>query len=167
MRMRPGEHRRHREGGRASLFESVERREQTRQLAMKKQTGHTLLEVVVAMVLLSVVVGGVIAAPHVSQGSSPNAALLANAQALADAQMEYVSACAYDDVNDPPQYGLNPDLPLNEPPYDGNYQVSTNAVRVDVSGNGTDDDEGIQRVTVAVSAYGDLVLSLEDNKFKR
>lgn len=133
---------------------------------MRKQTGQTLLEVVVAMVLLSVVVGGVIAAPHVNQGASPNPAVLANADALAHAQLEYVSACAYDDVNNPPHYGLDPSLRLNEPPYDGNYEVSTNAVRLDVADNGTDYDEGVQRVTVTVTAYGDVVLTVEDEKLK-
>ena len=133
---------------------------------MKRQTGQTLLEVVVAMVLLSLVVGGVIAAPHVSQGASPDPAVLTNAEALAGAQLEYVNACAYDDINNPPHYGLAPSLRLNEPPYNGNYQVSTKAIRVDVSGNGTDDDEGVQRVTVAVSAYGDAVLTFENDKLR-
>ena len=133
---------------------------------MKRQTGQTLLEVVVAMVLLSVVVGGVIAAHHVGQGASPDPAVLANAEALAGAQFEYVSACPYDEVNNPPHYGLDPSLRLNEPPYNGDYQVSTDAARVDLSGNGIDDDEGVQRVTVAVSAYGEVVITVEDEKLK-
>jgi len=134
---------------------------------MRKQTGQTLLEVAVAMALLSIVVGGVIAAPHVNQKTSPDPAVLASADALAHAQLEYVSACAYDDINNPPRYSLDPSVHLNEPPYDGNYEVSTSAVRVDVSGNGIDDDEGTHRVTVAVSAYGDVVLTLEAEKLKQ
>ena len=120
-----------------------------------------MIEVVIAIALI-----GVIAVAILSSLSTASMALIiaderATAESLARSQMEYIKNnenSPYDDTNDPPEY--SPDLGAVP---DG-YDIDIEAVRLDPEGDGTGDDDGIQKITVIVSRDGEVKVTLEDYK---
>ena len=122
--------------------------------------GFSMIEVVIAIALL-----GMIAVAVLSALSTASMALIiaderATVESLARSQMEYVKNSDYDDVLESghPQY--DPDLGAVP---DG-YDIDIEAVRLDPEGDGTDDDDGIQKITVTVSRDGEVKATLEDYK---
>ena len=119
--------------------------------------GFSMIEVVIAIALI-----GVIAVAILSSFSTASMALIiaderATAESLARSQMEYVKNSPYDDVYPP---GYSPDLGAVP---DG-YDIDIEAVRLDPEGDGTGDDDGIQKITVIVSRDGEVKVTLEDYK---
>jgi prepilin-type N-terminal cleavage/methylation domain-containing protein len=106
--------------------------------------GFTLIEVVIAMLLL-----GIIGVAILSSLSYASTVLIsvdrrATAESLAKSQMEYVKNQPYDDINNPPQY-----IPLPEIPDD--YDIVITAERLDPNNDGTANDDGVQQITVIIS----------------
>jgi prepilin-type N-terminal cleavage/methylation domain-containing protein len=120
--------------------------------------GFTLIEIVIAIALV-----GIIAVAILNSLSTASLALIladerATAESLARSQMEYTKNSPYD-LRDPPQYPLI-DIPDG---YIG-YSIEVDAVRLDPEEDGTDDDDGIQKITVTVSRNDKMLVTLENYK---
>ena len=128
---------------------------------MRNEKGFTLIEVIIAMALL-----GIIAIAFLGGLATASKAIIiaderATAESLARSQMEYVKNQDYDGVNNPPQYTLLSDTPAD-------YTIVIDAVRLDPNGDGTDNDDGIQKITVTVDHLEKPeVITLEDYKVDR
>ena len=129
---------------------------------MGKQHGLSLIEVVIALAVLAIIASGILTALHVGLQTTATANERTTAESLARTQLEYIKQCDYDDTNNPPVYELDPTLPM---PF--GFSMDVTAERLDPSNNGTDDDEGIQKVTVSVSYDGELLVATESYKVKR
>ena len=126
-------------------------------------SGIGLIEVIIALAIL-----GIIAVAFLSGLSTSLKAVIisderSTSQALAQSQMEYVKSQAYDESTEPdhPQYVENPDLTPS------GYTVDISAERLDPEGDGTANDDGLQKITIYVSHQGNVVFTLEDYKVKR
>ena len=129
-----------------------------RKACQGRARGFTMIEVVIAIALI-----GLIAVAVMSALATASIALIiaderATAESLARSQMEYVKNSPYDDANDPPEY--SPDL-ASVP---GGYYIDIEAVRLDPYGDGTDEDDGIQKITVTVSRDDKVIVTLEGYK---
>jgi len=125
--------------------------------------GFSMLEVVIAIALLGIIAVSVLSALQTAALALISADRRATAESLARTQMEYVRYSPYegDPEDGPPQYSLDPQIiPLDYP----GYSVVTTAIRLNKD-EYTDDDDGIQEITVTVSHDGRVVVTLED--FKR
>ena len=110
--------------------------------------GFTLIEVVIAIALI-----GLIGAAVLSALSAASLALIiadqrATAESVARSEMEYVKnndKNPYDATNSTPYYVWDSSIiPVN-------YAVDIAAVRLDPQNDGTDNDDGIQEITVTVT----------------
>ena len=125
---------------------------------MNSQSGFTLIEVLLALALL-----GILGATIPSALSGANrATITANqhtmAESLARSQMDYIQNQPYDSVNATPVYAVMPDIPA---PYG---IVTPVAERLDPRGDGIANDDGLQRITVAVKHADTIVFTLVDFK---
>lgn len=92
------------------------------------------------------------------------------AQSLAQSQMEYVKSQEYDETHNPPQYVLDPNLTIPDGYTVYGYDESHPdwfAQRLDPEGDGFDDDDGLQKITITVKHHGNEVLTLEGYKVDR
>lgn len=124
---------------------------------MKNEKGFTLIGVVIALAVLGVIAVGFLSGLAGASRALFTADERTTANNLAESQMEDVKNQDYDDTNDPPQYALLSDIP------DG-YDIEVAAVRLDPEDDGFDDDDGIQKITVAIEHHGREVMILEDYK---
>lgn len=131
---------------------------------MRNEKGFTLIEVIIAMALL-----GIIAIAFLGGLVSASSAIIiadqrATAESLARSQMEYVKNQDYDSINNPPQYTLLSDTPAG-------YTIEIDAERLDPEGDGFDNDDGLQKITVTITPPGDIpekrAITLEDYKVER
>jgi len=112
---------------------------------MKSERGFSLVEVVIAIALL-----GIVGVAFLGGLSTASKAIFiaderATAESLARTQMEYVRNQPYDadTTHNPPQYSKIPNIPAG-------YDIDVSAVRLDPKGDGTTNDDGIQKITVKV-----------------
>ena len=136
---------------------------------MKNEKGFSLVEVLIALALL-----GIIAAAFLGGIATASKAILiadkrTTAESLARSQMEYIKNYPYDDINNPPQYEVDPELVIPD-----GYNIYITAVRLDPKEDGTDNDDGIQEITVVIYHPYDpinpdenIVITLEDYKVDR
>ena len=128
---------------------------------MRNEKGFTLIEVIIAMALLGIIAIAFLGALATASNAIIIADERATAESLARSQMEYVKNQDYDGVNNPPQYTLLSDTPAD-------YTIVIDAVRLDPNGDGTDNDDGIQKITVTVDHLEKPeVITLEDYKVDR
>ena len=112
---------------------------------MKQEKGFSLIEVMIAMLLV-----GIIAIAFLGALATASKALIiaderATAESLARTQMEYVRNQDYDFDNNPPQYAQIPDEDIPD-----GYVIDVTAERLDPKGDGFDSDDGIQKIIVTV-----------------
>lgn len=124
---------------------------------MKNERGFTLIGVVIAVAILGVIAAGFLGGLAGASRALFTADERTTANNLAESQMEDVKNQDYDDTNDPPQYALLSDIP------DG-YGIEVAAERLDPEGDGFDDDDGIQKITVTIEHHGREIMILEDYK---
>ena len=136
-------------------------------MRLKGQEGQTLVEVIIAMLVLGIVVSSLLTAMHITYKTTDDVNDRTIAESLARGELEYIKLCTYDEVNNPPQYAVDPDIDLGAEPYHGEFEVEVAAVRLDPSENGTDDDEGIQQVTVTIVVRDEEVFSVSEYKVER
>ena len=125
---------------------------------IKNQDGISMLEVLLSVALIGIVVAGILSALTTSSRATITNDVQTTAQNLAEGQMEYVRGQAYSTA-DPPVYTVLADLP------DG-YSVDCNAVRLDPEGDGSDDDDGFQKIMITVSFNGLTATTLEAYRVK-
>lgn len=123
------------------------------------QAGLTLLETLLSLALVGIIFGGLIGALTTSSRATIVTDELTTGDSLAEAQMEYVRSQVYDSVNDPPQYSVMANVPSG-------YTVICTATRLDPEGDGTADDDGLQKVVVTVQRGGRTVATLEAYKVR-
>ena len=112
---------------------------------MKQEKGFSLIEVMIAMLLV-----GIIAIAFLGALATASKALIiaderATAESLARTQMEYVRNQDYDFDNNPPLYAQIPDEDIPD-----GYVIDVTAERLDPKGDGFDSDDGIQKIIVTV-----------------
>ena len=128
---------------------------------MRNERGFSLIEVIIALALL-----GIIAVVFLGGLATASKAILVadvrtTAESLARSQMEHVKSQNYDKDNDPPQYTLL----LSDIP-DG-YYIDITPERLDPNEDGTENDDGIQKITVTIKHGTEQVITLEDYKVDR
>jgi prepilin-type N-terminal cleavage/methylation domain-containing protein len=121
---------------------------------MKSEKGFSLIEVMLAIALMGVVAVAFLGALATGSRAIFIADERATAESLARTEMEYVRNQNYDADNNPPQYALIPDIP------DG-YDIEVTAERLDPNGDGTDTDDGIQKITVVIKHLDKEIFALE------
>ena len=125
---------------------------------MKNQEGFSMLEVLLSLALIGIVVAGILSALSTSSRATITNDVQTTAQNLAEGQIEYVRNQAYNG-NDPPVYQILADVPAG-------YTVNCTATRLDPEGDGSDDDDGLQKITVTVDFGGATATTLEAYRVK-
>ena len=125
---------------------------------MRSQEGFTLIEVLVSLALLGVILAGILGALGTSSKATVTNDVQTTAQNLAEGQMEYVRNQPYD-VGNPPGYALISGIPIG-------YSVSCTAIWQDPEGDGSDDDDGLQKIVVAVDFGGVTAATVEAYKVR-
>ena len=125
---------------------------------MKREAGLSLVEVMLALALVGIFATTV---PSALSGTS-RATIIADrhitAESLARSQMDYIQNQPYDSVNDPPVYAVILDIPAS-------YSIVTPmAARLDPRGDGTDSDDGLQKITVVIKQNDKIIYTLIDTK---
>ena len=125
---------------------------------MKSQAGFSLIEVLLAVGLVGIFA---LAVPSALSGTS-RATITANqhitAESLARSQMDSIQNQPYDSENATPVYSVIPDIP------DSYSIITPMAARLDPRGDGTDNDDGLQEITVTVKRNDKIVFTLIDFK---
>ena len=126
------------------------------------QKGLTLVEVLIALTVFAAISVSLFIALNVSHKTTHSVNQETTAESLTRAELEYIKSCDYDAENNPPVYEVDPTLDIPT-----KYSIEVTAERLDPEGDGFDDDDGIQKVTVQVKYDGDLVLTTENYKVNR
>ena len=126
------------------------------------QKGTSLVEVLLALAIFGAIVVSLFIALNVSHRTTFSVNRQTTAESLIRAELEYVKSCDYDDVNNPPVYGVDPTLYIPT-----GYSIDVTAERLDPEGDGTGNDDGIQTITVKVYYDGELVVTTESYKVRR
>ncbi len=128
------------------------------------QKGFSLIEVLIALTIFGAITVSLFLALNVSHKTTHSVNEQTIVESLTRSELEYVKSCDYDDSLDPghPQYEVDPSLVIPT-----GYSIEVTAKRLDPEGDGTDNDDGIQKVTVEVYYDGELVLATESYKVKR
>lgn len=121
------------------------------------QRGFTLLETLLALALT-----GILGVSIPSALSGANRATIVSsehtmAESLARSQMEYIQNQTYDYLHNPPVYSALTTLPTG-------YTIAITTARLDPAGDGTGDDDSLQKITINVSRGAKLVFTLIDYK---
>jgi len=117
-----------------------------------------MLEVLLSLALIGIVVAGILSALSTSSRATITNDVQTTAQNLAEGQIEYVRSQLYDS-NNPPEYQVLADVPAG-------YSVGCTAVLLDPEGDGADDDDGLQKITVTVSFNSITATTLEVYRVK-
>ena len=126
------------------------------------QKGTSLVEVLLALAIFGAIVVSLFIALNVSHRTTFSVNRQTTAESLTRAELEYVKSCDYDDVNNPPVYGVDPTLYIPT-----GYSIDVTAERLDPEGDGTGNDDGIQKITVQVDYDSELVVTTESYKVRR
>jgi prepilin-type N-terminal cleavage/methylation domain-containing protein len=132
--------------------------------ALSNERGMNLIEVLVALgILAAVAVTFLLGMSTSSKAVVTNQEQIA-AEDIAKSQMESVQRQTYDADHNPPQYAkLDPaDLPAVSGYTVDDIQIT--AVRMDPNGDGTANDDGLQKITVTIYRGTRVVFSLEGYK---
>jgi len=127
-----------------------------------REAGFTLIEVLIAILLLSLVGLMIFMTLTFSSRQTLSADVRSTAESIARSEMEYIKTLPYDATSTPnPVYTKESmsDLGVNS-----NWDVTIIASRLDPKGDGTGNDEGIQKISVTVFNNGTSVLTVEGYK---
>ena len=128
--------------------------------------GFTLPEVLIALGILGIISISFLAALSTASNATRIADKRATAESLARSQMEYVKNEAYD-PNDPKLSQLSYEQDYESVPGYPGYEIKVEAERLDPRGDGTENDDGMQEITVFVKFSDQEVIVLEDYKVDR
>ena len=121
------------------------------------EPGFTLIEVVVALALVSTAGIAFLSSLSTASRSTMSVDDKTMANSLASSQLEYVLSQPYDAGDNPPVYELIPGIPEG-------WTIVSAAARLDPEADGLADDDGLQLVTVEVYHGDTLELSLTTRK---
>ena len=125
---------------------------------MKGERGYTLIEILLAIGLISIFALAVPSALSGTSRATMTTKQHMTAESLARSQMDYIQNQPYDSVNATPVYAVIPDVPAS-------YSIVTPmATRLDPRGDGTSNDDGLQEITVSVKHNDKIVFKLIDIK---
>ena len=126
------------------------------------QKGMGLVEVLIAVAIFGAIAVSLFIALNVSHRTTHSVNRETIAESLTRAELEYIKSCDYDSVNNPPVYGIDPDLDVPT-----KFDVEVAVERLDPNDDGTENDDGIQKITVTVSYDGELLITTESYKVRR
>ena len=129
---------------------------------MEPKVGQNLMEVLIALAILGVVAVAFLSALATSSKALIIADERTTAESLTRSELEYIKNSPYDVTNNPPQYSLDPDIDIPD-----GYDIESEAVRLDPEDDSTEDDDGIQKITVEVYHQGKLILGTADYRVSR
>jgi prepilin-type N-terminal cleavage/methylation domain-containing protein len=125
---------------------------------MQKQNGFSLLEVILAVALVGILGITIPGALSTANKTTMVGGEHTTAESVARSQMDYIQNQSYDSTNTTPVYAVLTGLP-------GDYSIVTPmATRLDPKGDGTANDDGLQRITVTVKRGAKTVYTLIDYK---
>ena len=116
-----------------------------------------MVEVLVALALIGIAGVCFLSSLTVVSKSTIAADERSTADSLAVSQMEYILSQSYDDTASPPQYALLSDVPMG-------WSVNVIAERPDPENDGTDDDDGIQEISLIVNYGSEQIVALTSRK---
>ncbi len=129
----------------------------------RNQAGFSMVEVLVSLAIMGAFGAALLGGLATTARTTPLTDEKSTAQNLAETQMEYVRTLAYQyDVEIPLEYGLKPDMDVPD-----GYNVDTEAYRLDADGDGTDDDDGLQRIEITVTNRDKTVTILEGYRIRQ
>lgn len=127
------------------------------------QRGLTLIETLVALGILAAV-----AVVYLASVSTSSRGVIINqekvtGESLAKSQMESIRRQAYDGVHNPPVYAT---ITIPQDAASKGYSIVTpiTAQRMDPRGDGTANDDGLQKIIVTITHNGKTVFTLEGYK---
>jgi len=139
------------------------------QRLIKKETGFSLVEVLVGLAIIGIVVVGFLMAIATAYKANIISDERTTADSLARAQMEYVKAQGYISAD---SAGWPYELPGSPPPVSwlwaipvdppAGYTVNVDAIPIHDIG-----DDGIQKIIIVVSHNNKIIVTLEDLKADR
>ena len=126
-------------------------------LLANSERGFAMVEVLVALVLIGVTGVSFLSALTTVSKSTIITDLHSTADSLAVSQMEYILSQSYDDTTVPLQYAPISNIPAG-------WSVNVAAARLDPESDGTDDDDGIQEISVTAKFGGKEIVALTSRK---
>ena len=127
-----------------------------------REAGFTFIEVLIAILLLSLVGLMIFMTLTFSSRQTLSADVRSTAESIARSEMEYIKNLPYDAVHNPPQYTAEPLSDLVGS--DISWTITTSFSRLDPKHDLTGNDEGIQKISVTVFNNGTSVLTVEGYK---
>jgi prepilin-type N-terminal cleavage/methylation domain-containing protein len=126
------------------------------------QLGMTLVEVLVALAILAAVAGVFLVGLSTSSKGIMVSQKSVTAESLAKSQMESIKSYTYDASNNPPNYEAAKlaDIPAS-------YDIAITAERLDPKGDGLDNDDGLQQITVTITRNAEEVITVTGYKVNR
>ncbi|MFA4836091.1 MAG: prepilin-type N-terminal cleavage/methylation domain-containing protein [Dehalococcoidia bacterium] len=122
-----------------------------------REQGIGLIEVLVALAIIALVSGALIGVLSTSTKASAGNAERTTAESITQSKLEEIAQSSYDaDVSH-----MSSTIPWSN---DSSYIVQTLGESIDLSGNPSQADYGIQRVTIKVSHNGDLIMTTQTYK---
>ncbi len=123
---------------------------------MNYQKGFSLIEVLLALALIGILITAIPGALTTAHKTTIVSNELTTAESIARSQMDYIQNQSYDRTNNPPAYGILTGLPA------GYSIVTPVAERLDPIGDGTGNDDGLQKITVTVKQGTKVIYTLID-----
>ena len=127
---------------------------------MASEKGFAVIETLIATAVIGLISVGVLMSLSTSAKSTVVSESQTTAESLARAQIEYILQQPYDTDNYTPEYSLLTSIPSG-------YSINAVATNLDPRGNGTDNNDGLQKITVSVQLKGEVLVRLEDYKVYR
>ena len=127
---------------------------------MASEKGFAIVETMIAAAVIGLISVGVLIGLATSAKSTIVSDTQTTAESLARAQMEYIQQQPYDTDNYTPVYSVLSDIPYG-------YSISTIAINLDPKGDGTNNNDGLQKIAVSVQHKGEILYRLEDYKVYR
>jgi len=122
------------------------------------QRGFSLVEILAAMALVGVLGTAIPGALSTANRSTMTSTQHTMSESLARSQMDSIQNQPYDSANTTPVYSPISNIPTP-------YSITTPfATRLDPMGDGTSNDDGLQKIVVTVKYNGNPVYTLIDYK---
>jgi prepilin-type N-terminal cleavage/methylation domain-containing protein len=125
---------------------------------VKYQRGFSLIEVLVAIVIISIIFAGLLGAMNGSTRGAIQTDQMDTARSLAECQMEYIKKVPFSSTYspDPTMYDSINNQFINYPGYSATITAATAAER----------DANIQKISITIAYLGSTITTLDDCRVK-